>query len=202
MTGLFTIGHSTHSWEEFLGLLRAHQIDAVADVRSNPYSARLPHFNREPLDRALRDAGIRYVFMGDELGARRSEHQCYVGGVARYDRIAQTAAFLAGLERIRSGCQRFRLALLCAEKDPLACHRAILVCRHLRSELEIRHILENGGVETHTVAEARLLAEERVPSEDFFASRHDLIARAYDQRADKIAFHECAEGVAHSEAHA
>lgn len=193
MPELFTIGHSTQSWEQFHDRLVCHRIDAVGDVRSSPYSARLPQFNREILERALKSAGIHYVFLGNELGARRSERECYVDGIARYDRIARTPAFHSGLERVRKGVGRFRLALMCAEKDPLECHRTILVCRELRNEFEIRHILDDGKMENHSDAESRLLAEERVPSEDFFISREELIARAYDRRGAKIAFHESGE---------
>ena len=190
MPELFTIGHSTQSWEQFLGRLARHHIDAVGDVRSSPYSARLPQFNREILERALKSAGVHYVFLGDELGARRSERECYVDGIARYERIARTPAFLSGLDRVRKGVGRFRLALMCAEKDPLECHRTILVCRELRNEFEIRHILGDGKFENHSDAESRLLAEERVPAEDFFISREELIARAYDRRGEKIAYRE------------
>src|SRR5438132_824920 len=119
MRELFTIGHSTQSWQQFLDLLSRHRIEAIGDVRSSPYSARFPQYNREILDRALRMANIRYVFLGNELGARRAERECYVEGVARYDRIARTAAFRSGLERVQTGVARFRLALMCAEKDPL-----------------------------------------------------------------------------------
>ena len=76
MSELFTIGHSTHSWEKFLELLRQHRIEAVADVRSSPYSQFNPHFNRESLQLALPQQGISYVFLGEELGAR-----LIVGGV-------------------------------------------------------------------------------------------------------------------------
>ena len=193
MPELFTIGHSTQSWEQFLDRLARHHIDAVGDVRSSPYSARLPQFNREILERALKLAGIHYVFLGNELGARRSERETYVDGIARYDRIARTPAFHSGLKRVRKGVARFRLALMCAEKDPLECHRTILVCRELRNEFEIRHILDDGKLENHGDAESRLLAEERVHDEDFFISREDLIARAYDRRGAKIAFHESGE---------
>jgi len=193
---LFTIGHSTLSWEQFLDLLVQHRIEAIGDVRSSPYSARQIHFNRELLDRALRAANIRYVFLGDELGARRIEPECYVEGVAAYDRIAGTPAFRSGLQRVQTGVIRFRLALMCAEKDPLECHRTILVCRQFRNDLDIRHILDNGSLETHTDAETRLLAEENVPGEDLFASREELIAKAYDRRGAKIAYHECAETAA------
>ncbi|MGO8701643.1 MAG: DUF488 family protein [Limisphaerales bacterium] len=193
MRELFTIGHSTLPWEQYLELLLQHRIEAIADVRSNPYSARFPQYNRRSLDRALRAASIRYVFLGDELGARRNERDCYVEGVARYDRIAQTSAFRAGLERVRNGVARFRLALMCAEKDPLECHRTILVCRQFRNDMDIRHILGNGSLEFHTDSETRLMAEENVPGNDLFAAREELIARAYERRSDKIAYHECVE---------
>jgi len=187
---LFTIGHSNHSWERFLELLRLHRIEALGDVRSSPYSTRLPQFNRELIELALRGTGIRYVFLGEELGARRSERECYVDGVARYDRVACTPAFRAGLERAKTGMHRFRLALMCAEKDPLECHRTILVCRHLRDVAPIHHILANGTLESHADAEARLMAEEHVPADDFFTPREQLLARAYDQRGGKIAYQE------------
>lgn len=197
MHELFTIGHSSHSWEKFLGLLRQHHIEAIADVRSSPHSARFPQFSREILERALKPAGIRYAFLGVELGARRAERECYLDGVARYDRIARLPVFRAGLERVQTGVTRFRLALMCAEKDPLECHRTILVCRQLRSNLDIRHILEDGGVEPHADAESRLLAEEKVPGDDFFTPREQLIAQAYDRRGAKIAFQESSEPAAH-----
>jgi uncharacterized protein (DUF488 family) len=198
MSELFTIGHSTHSWEQFLELLTRHRIGAIGDVRSSPYSARFPHFDREYLKRALSDANIQYVFVGDELGARRAERECYVAGVARYDLIARTAAFRAGLERVQKGVARFRLALLCAEKDPLECHRTILVCRQFRNDLDIWHILGDGSLESHTEAETRLLAEEKVPGDDLFTPREELIAKAYDRRGGKIAYHECGDPVAQS----
>jgi uncharacterized protein (DUF488 family) len=190
---MFTVGHSTQSWEQFVELLARHRISAIGDVRSHPYSARFPHFNREILDHALRAAHIRYVFLGNELGARRSERECYVEGVARYDHIAKTPAFRTGLERIRAGVGQFRLALMCAEKDPLECHRTILVCRQLREEMTISHILSNGGLETQADVESRLLAEEKVPTDDLFVPRQELLATAYDRRSGRIAYHECGE---------
>ena len=195
---LFTIGHSTQSWEQFLELLTRHRIGAIGDVRSSPYSARFPHFNREYLKHALPDSNIQYVFLGDELGARRAERECYVDGVARYDRISRTSAFSAGLERVQKGVARFRLALMCAEKDPLECHRTILVCRQFRNDLDIQHILSDGSIETHTDAETRLMAEEKVPGDDLFTPREELIAKAYDRRGGKIAYHECGEPVTQS----
>lgn len=176
-----------------MSLLSRHSIQAIADVRSRPFSARLPQFNRDLLEASLRNAGIRYVFLGDELGARRSERECYVDRVARYDRIARTSLFRTGLDRVQAGAEKFRLALMCAEKDPLECHRTILVCRELRERLNISHVLEDGSMETQRAAEARLMAEERVPSSDLFASPQELLATAYDRRGGKIAFQEAEE---------
>lgn len=190
MADLFTIGHSTHSAEKFVELLRAHRIDAVGDVRSSPFSAWTPQFNRTALEATLRAEKIQYVFLGDELGARREEREVYVDSVARYERIAKLPAFQSGLERVRKGARKFRLALMCAEKDCLECHRTILVCRHLRRDLNIAHIQESGALETHRDAEARLMKEEKIPQIDLFLSESDLIERAYDQRGPKIAYHE------------
>ena len=103
MHPLFTIGHSTHPWERFAALLRRHAIETVADVRSVPASRRSPHFAKSRLDRSLAAEGIRYVFLGAELGARRAEPEAYKNGVAAYERIAQLPAFARGLSQGRDG---------------------------------------------------------------------------------------------------
>lgn len=191
MPELYTIGHSTHSPEKLLELLQQHGIQVVGDVRSNPYSARLQQFNREPLEAFLKRAGIRYVFLGKELGARRDEKECYQAGKASYDRIAKLPAFNQGLERVLQGAATYKVALMCAEKDPLTCHRTILVCRHLQARgAVIHHILEDGSTETHESAERRLMKEERVPEQDLFESPEELLRRAYVCRGEKIAFTE------------
>lgn len=188
---LFTIGHSNHEQAAFLALLKRHEISVLADVRSSPYSRYTPQFNREPLKVALQQAGIGYVFLGEELGARRSEPECYVQGKADYRRIAKAPAFLKGLERVKSGAATHRVALMCAEKDPLTCHRAILVCRNLReSGLEIRHILEDGALESMAACEARLLGEMKLSHEDLFMSHEDRVAEAYVKQGERIAFTE------------
>jgi uncharacterized protein (DUF488 family) len=195
MPEIFTIGHSNHSLEKFIELLKQHGIGAVGDVRSSPYSAWLPHFNREVLKEALTKAGIVYVFLGDELGARRSEAEAYNGKrVAEYGRIARLKTFQEGLDRVVSGGERYRLALMCAEKDPLECHRTILVVKALRTRaLEVKHILEDGTLETQQASEERLMREEKVPADDLFESKDGLLERAYLLRGNKIAYQESAE---------
>jgi uncharacterized protein (DUF488 family) len=122
---IFTIGHSTHSWERFVALLRGTNVTAVADVRTSPYSRHCPHFNRDELCDELRREGIPYVFLGDELGGRPRERRLYHDGIADYEKMARSSAFGEGIDRIIEGAGRLRIALLCSEQDPLDCHRCL-----------------------------------------------------------------------------
>lgn len=199
---LWTIGHSNHSIESFVGLLRQHQITALADVRSHPYSRRLPHFNKAPLQANLAQAGIHYVFLGRELGARPNDPGCYVEGKALYARIALTPLFLAGIQRLLKGAETYRIALMCAEKDPIACHRTILVCRQLRPfNLDIVHILGDGQLESHADLEERLLQLHNLKSLESEPQQLDLLVPpvpplskaemlelAYQRQGDRIAY--------------
>ncbi|MGL4549645.1 MAG: DUF488 family protein [Gemmataceae bacterium] len=189
---LLTVGHSNQPFDAFLALLRDAGVTAVADVRSGPYSRYTPQFNREPLAAALRAAGFSYVYLGTELGARRDEPECYDGDTARYDLIAAAPAFRRGLARVRDGVTRHRVALMCAEKEPLDCHRFALVCRHLR-DLPIHHLLAGGRLEPHAEAEERLLARLGLPPGDLFRSRDELVEEAYDIHGRRIAYTRAAE---------
>jgi uncharacterized protein (DUF488 family) len=185
---IFTIGHSTHTLEYFLSLLTKHGIQAVGDVRSVPYSQHNPQFNREPLMQRFRGSGIAYVFLGNELGARSDNSACYIDGKVKYNYLAEEPAFLEGLRRLRKGIESHRVALMCAERDPLTCHRTILVCRELRSpDLEIDHILADGAVETNVAAEKRLMSMLNLRP-DMFHSERDCIEQAYEKQANKIAY--------------
>src|SRR5579862_1298929 len=112
---IYTVGHSNHSIEKFIGLLIANGINAVADVRSRPFSRRNPQFNKERLAATLLQHGIVYVFLGKELGARSEDPSCYEDGRVQYGRLAATPVFRAGIERVLAGAQKYRLALMCAE---------------------------------------------------------------------------------------
>ncbi len=176
-------------------LLRQHGIEVIVDVRSKPASSRNPQFNRELLKASLGEAGIRYLFLGKELGARRSEREAYDGNVASYERIAKLPAFKDGLDRVKSGVNTYRVALMCAEKDPIDCHRTLLVCRHLREVLpgRIQHILANGALEPHGQTERRLLANMGVSADqdDMFVDETEPpLERAYRKRGLTIAYQE------------
>lgn len=187
-THLFTVGHSNLESDAFIAILREFGVSAIADVRSSPYSRFCPQFNTDALKRELKIHGIEYVFLGDELGARRAEEECYVDDVARYELIATTEAFARGIQRLRSGLASHRIALLCAEKDPLTCHRMVLVCRHLRDSVPIVHIIGPGEFETQEQAESRLLKMVGLPDRDLFRTRAELLDEAYSKQGDQIAY--------------
>lgn len=189
---VYTVGHSTHSLEHLQGLLLHHRITAVADVRSRPYSRWNPQFNREPFATALKQLGVAYVFMGHQLGGRFEDPACYVDGQVRYDLVAKTPRFRKGLERVVAGAADYRIALMCAEKDPLTCHRSILVCRHLAlCNVEPLHILADGELETHESALARLCDELGIAGPELF-DHSDPVQRAYEMRGLEIAYSEAA----------
>jgi uncharacterized protein (DUF488 family) len=188
---LYTVGHSNHNADAFVAILRRNGIDAIADVRSSPYSKFAPQFNRETLSTVLRNQGIQYVFLGRELGARREERDCYVGNQARYDLIAKTKSFRDGLDRVIAGAKLHAVALMCSEKDPITCHRMVLVCRELRgSDLSLQHVLEDGSLESNFEAENRLLDLADLPRGDLFRSRDAIVEEAYERQARRIAWTE------------
>lgn len=188
---VYTIGHSTHSIEAFVGLLKKHDISAVCDVRSRPYSRMNPQFNRESLKETLAGAGIKYVFLGKELGARSEDKNCYRNGQAQYELIAKTDLFRSGIDRVKAGARNFRVALMCAEKEPLECHRTILVARRLCEEgISVKHILANGSIEGHADAIGRLIAMLKIPNSDMFRSLDDVVGDAYTLQGSEIAYRE------------
>lgn len=188
---VFTVGHSTHSWERFVGLLRGAEITAIGDVRSAPYSRYFPHFNRDTLKQELRMDGISYVFLGEELGGRPSDSKFFCDGVADYEKMAQTDSFKKGIDRVEEGSKRYRIALLCSERDPLDCHRCLLVGRALAQRgTKVLNILDDGSILDQSAIEERLLDLSGRGSDDLFAARVERMATAYRTRARKVAFSE------------
>lgn len=188
-TTVLTIGHSTHTLERLLALLQMHGVTAIADVRSTPYSRMNPDFNREVLQKALEEDGIAYVFLGNELGARSQDPACYEAGRVQYRRLAETPLFQSGLERVIQGAKRYRLALLCAEKEPLDCHRTILVSRELEARrVPVTHIHADGRLERHTDVIARLRSSLGIAEADLFRSDEEATAQAYRLQEERIAY--------------
>ncbi len=186
---LFTIGYSPHIPDSLLRILKKHKITAVADVRSSPYSKFKPEFNKDQLAEFLKRNGIAYVFLGDFCGARVEDPSCYVNGKVDYARVAENPKFMEGLKRIIHGMEKFRIALMCAEKDPITCHRTILVCRNLTSKgINIKHILSNGRTEDHKESEQRLLKLFKLNHPDMFRSELQRLNDAYSRQGEKIAY--------------
>lgn len=188
---VFTIGHSNHTLERFMHLLESAGITAVADVRSSPFSRYNPQFNRDVLETALKGRGMAYVFLGGELGARSDDPSCYADGRVQYGRLALTDPFRDGLQRVRKGARKYRLTLMCAEKDPLECHRTILVARALDAQgVSVSHILADGSREEHAAAMTRLLSLVGLPQADLLRSRDQLVEAACALQEERIAFRE------------
>jgi uncharacterized protein (DUF488 family) len=185
---LMTIGHSTHTAERFVELLEQHSVSAVADVRSHPYSRHLPHFNREALRSLLRDNEIQYAFLGNELGARSKDPTCYVDGRVQYDRLSATKDFEDGIARVIAGARTERVALMCAEKEPLECHRTLLVARKLVDlNVLVDHILGDGSLEAHSESMLRLL-EKTGKQPSLLDSTEDLVVAALAEQEARVAY--------------
>jgi uncharacterized protein (DUF488 family) len=187
---IFTIGHSIHELQVFIDLLTRHGITTLADVRSQPFS-RIQHFNGEVLTAVLKKRDIKYLPLGRELGARRDEQECYVGGQAIYERIAQLPKFREGIDRLVQTSANQKIALMCAEKEPLDCHRTVLVCRHLRPHgLHIQHILASGELEAHAETERRMMKMMDIEPNLFQldVTESDLIEQAYQALGKQIAY--------------
>ena len=186
---VYTIGHSTQPVERFLELLEKHRVTAVADVRSSPYSRHAPQYCTDDLRASLKDSGVAYVFLGEELGARSNDDTCYVEDIVSYEKLANTSLFKGGIQRVEDGCKRYRIALMCSERDPTECHRTILVSKILSERgVEIKHILSTGEAETHVETMLRVLDVLGMPREDMLHSQDELVAQAYTGREKQIAY--------------
>ena len=186
---LFTIGHSNHALDAFLQLLRTHGVSAVADVRSAPYGRYCPHFSKDTLSRSLGEAEIKYVFLGRELGGRSDDPSCYDNGRVRYSRLARQPEFRAGIERLKKGAADHRVAIMCAEREPLECHRTILVSPVLEGDgLSVKHVHADGRLEPHRDAMDRLIELVGLPHDDLFRSREEIVAEALLRQEGRVAY--------------
>lgn len=190
-TSILSIGHSTLAYEDFLARLRAAGVTAVADVRSAPFSRSFPQYNRDALKDALKSDGVAYVFLGRELGGRPDTQDCYVDGVADYEKMALKETFQHGLDRLQGGAGVHRIAMMCSERNPLDCHRCLLVGRALKARgVQVEHILGSGDLLTQTEVEAQLLALTNKAHDDMFATEADRLRDAYREHGRRVAFAE------------
>jgi uncharacterized protein (DUF488 family) len=191
---LFTIGHSILEFRDFAALLKDHGVELVADVRSVPQSGRLPHFSQPAFEKLLGAEHIAYLFLGDELGGRPDDADAYrPDGLVDYRARRKSYAFRSGLDRLRSELESRKVALMCAEEDPLECHRFLMIGPEL-TKLRIvpSHIRKGSRLETQEAAENRLLAStgfEAVAANTLFPdARTQALEDACRLRAEKFAF--------------
>ena len=189
---VFTIGHSNLSLEQFIRNLKSNTISHCVDVRSYPYSSRLPHFNANHLSQSLAKANIPYHFMGKTLGGRPSDQTLYdPQGIVDYNAIADQPAFHTTMDQLVRAAPRMRLVLICTEQDPIHCHRTLLLANALHQRgVQIKHILKNGGTETHQRVIARILAATglRVNAGAPPQETQQLIQQAFDAQSKKVAY--------------
>jgi uncharacterized protein (DUF488 family) len=186
---LFSIGHSNVAAERFIATLQAARVRAIADVRSVPNSRRFPWFSKNNLTARLAAAGIGYTAIGDTLGGRPHDQSLYRDGVADYEAMAMQPGFQRGLDRLIEAAARARLCLMCAEREPLECHRCLLVARRLAERgIAVGHILHDATVEPHAATEQRMLSLDEKGCDLFATGQRDRLAAAYRRRSRAAAF--------------
>jgi uncharacterized protein (DUF488 family) len=186
---LFSIGHSNIPVERFVALLRDAGVDAVADVRSTPFSRRFPWFSAKTLAATLAQQGMAYLAYGETLGGRPPNAALYRDGVADYEAMAQRPEFQAAIDRLSAEAAQHRVCLMCAEREPLDCHRYLLVARALAERgLAVGHILHDGTIEPHQATEQRLLAWSGAGDDLFVTGQSERLAAAYCRRARAVAY--------------
>ena len=192
----FTIGHSNHEADHFIELLKSHKITCLGDVRSSPYSKFTPQFNKENLNADLKRGNILYVYLGNKLGGRYLDSALlYPNGVVNYNKVMEQEEFCAGINRVIGNIKKgLRIALMCAEKNPLDCHRFLLVARALAHKgVRVKHILESGEVILNEDLEKQLLQKYKNEFDQlsFFQenlSQEKTLEEAYQRRNQEVGF--------------
>lgn len=193
MSNLYTIGCSNHSVDYFLELLKMYNISAIADVRSDPYSKHTPQFNQEPLRVFLNKSNIHYLHFGNEFGARRNEPEVYTNGKVSFEKVRKLPTFINGVKRIQNGLSKgMNIALMCTEKDPIDCHRFLMVSHGIEilSGLTSDHILHTGQIESTKDVEKRMLLHLNLQPDIFNPDMEHTINKAYNIFSERIAYQE------------
>jgi uncharacterized protein (DUF488 family) len=189
---IYTIGSSIHTIDEFISLLNKYRVNAVADVRSVPYSQHTPQYNKEVLINFLKGKFIYYLDFCKEFGARRNEEDAYTNSRVDFKKVIKLPDFIHGIERIDAGISKgYNIALLCTEKDPLDCHRFSLVAKAIidRLGINVDHILFNGEIINQSDLERKMLCDFEFEN-DLFDDYKTLLENAYEKVINKVAYQE------------
>jgi len=147
---VYTIGYGSRSMDDFVRALQAHGIAYLIDIRSAPYSRFKPEFSKNELEGHLRDHGIRYVYLGDKLGGRPEDRDCYEDDKVVYARVREKAFYRDGIARVQAAfAKRLPIALMCSESKPEECHRSKLIGASLAElGIPVAHIDEHDSLRT------------------------------------------------------
>jgi uncharacterized protein (DUF488 family) len=157
---IYTVGHSNIKFEEFLNLLNG--IEVVVDVRSVPFSAYAPQFNRQNIKEKLETAGIQYIFMEEEgigniLGGELRDKDYYENGKLIYERVMEKSWYQKGIATLIELAKEKKVAIMCSEEDPHKCHRHHLIAQSLLKEgMTVFHIRGDGTLEKAEREEVQL----------------------------------------------
>lgn len=156
---VYTIGYSGFKIDDFIKTLKGNNISLVIDVRSTPYSRYYTDYNKENLSIMLEKSHIYYRNYVSEFGARQGERKYYPNGYLDFEMFSKSESFLSGVEKLKKSMEKnYTFALLCSEKDPIKCHRTILVSRAFHiAGYKIIHLMDNGTYVTQEDIEERLL---------------------------------------------
>ena len=186
---IYTIGHSNHEIGIFLNLLITKNIDMIVDVRSAPFSKMYPYYNRDILESTLKENKIGYLFLGELIGGRSRNRNDYEEGQVVYSRLAAKDDYQVAIQRVLDGSAKFEIALMCSEKEPLDCHRTLLLSQSL-SELgaQIVHIKGDGKLESQSEILNRLMNMYNLDAPDLFGAEKDRLQEALFKQEKKIAY--------------
>lgn len=191
MSTLYSIGYATKALDVFIAQLREHRVSALADVRSVPYSRAFHDYHREALAASLKQAGIAYVYLGEELGPRSPHPEHYnARGQVQFTRLHAAEHFLAGIQRLFDGMSKdFHIAMMCAEKDPATCHRSLLIAYYLRHQhdIDVAHIRHDGELESESALQERLMTLTGIEA-DMLTSRCECLPLAWQEQCRRYAY--------------
>jgi len=196
---IYSIGHSNHKADKFVTILQGFSIDVVADVRSVPYSKYCPQFNKETIEQVLKSSGIKYLFLGKELGARPTDQSYYVDAMVSFEELKLSEFFQRGISILLDSIEKHNIAIMCSEKEALNCHRAILISRVLTEKgITVKHILSETELLDQKDIETMLLKKFEMEKTlfDKASSRQSDIDEAYKKQENLICYKETVQGSA------
>ena len=196
---VFTIGHSTHDIDDFIGLLKKHKVDCLIDVRSQPYSRIAPQFNKDRLSSELKSHKILYAHFEEEFGARHTKSSLLdKNNKVDFDKVRASLEFKQGIQRLRKALDlEYTIVLMCSEANPFDCHRFSMISYQLREEVEVCHILKDGNLKENRDLERELLGKynKKLPQNTLFetVTEGQQIEEAYRLRGKDIALRDNGE---------